>query len=414
MTTTTPPPANPEAPPAKRGVRAALTRESHFEFVGRSKLWLALALGLVALSLLAVAVRGLNFGIDFTGGTAFLVTGAAEGTSVDELREAVAGAGVDEAVVQLSEGDQGLGALVTTRSIEDVGGDAQNQVVTALANAASTGEENVQVSAVGPRWGEQISRQALEGLAVFLLLVVLYISLRFEWRMAVAALAALLHDIIITIGVYALVGFQVTPASVIALLTILGYSLYDTVVVFDRLRENTGGLGSNAKTTYGQVANTSLNQVLIRSLSTSITSLLPVGCLLFIGASLLGADTLRDLALALFIGMAIGTYSSVVVAVPFLVWLKEKEPKWAQLRARLESSGAVGAPPTVATAGAAAEAPVTPSAPQEASGATRAGAAVDERVTGTVGAGTSPTGAAQPPRPPRRRGSSSRAQRKKH
>jgi preprotein translocase subunit SecF len=304
------------------------------DLVGRSRTWLFVSLALVCLCLAALALRGLNFGIDFTGGTAFIVSGATRDFTAGDLQDALVAQGVTESTVQIAEDEQGVGALVRTPSLDEVGGEQQAALVAAIAEATGAPPDAIEVTAVGPNWGAQVSRQALEGLAVFLLLVVAYISFRFEWRMALAALVTLLHDLIVTIGVYALVGFEVTPASVIALLTILGYSLYDTVVVFDRVQENAARITSVSNQTYGEVANTSLNQVLIRSLSTSATSLLPVGALLFIGSGLLGADTLRDLALALFVGMAVGTYSSIVVATPFLVWLKEKEPRYAQLRER--------------------------------------------------------------------------------
>ena len=311
------------------------TNQSQFDFIGRTRMWALISLALIAVSLLALGLRGLNFGIDFTGGTSFTVAGADADFTADELREAVLATGVEEATVQVVDG--GDGAMVTTPSIEEVGGEQQDQVLDAVAEVTGVDRGDIDVSAVGPRWGEQISRQAIRGLVVFLVLVALYIALRFEWRMALAALLTLFHDVIVTVGIYALVGFQVTPASVIALLTILGYSLYDTVVVFDRVTEDTVKLNSVSTSTYGEVANSSLNEVLIRSLSTSITSLLPVGSLLFIGARLLGATTLQDLALALFVGMAIGTYSSIAVATPALVWLKEREPRYAELKQKIET-----------------------------------------------------------------------------
>ncbi|MDQ3343009.1 MAG: protein translocase subunit SecF, partial [Actinomycetota bacterium] len=203
---------------------------------------------------------------------------------------------------------------------------------------------------------------------------VLYITLRFELRMALAALVTLLHDTAVTVGVYAMVGFEVSPASVIAFLTILGYSLYDTVVVFDRVREDTAPLSSVSTATYGETANRALNEVLVRSLSTAMTSILPVGSLLFIGATVLGAGTLKDLALALFVGMAIGAFSSVVVATPFLVWLKEKEPRWAELKQRVESRrrSAVDAATAGQTAAVASTTAARPSARQQKSGKSRA------------------------------------------
>jgi len=323
----------------RRGVRDVLRGQHHVDFIGRGRTWLIASLSVVAVCLLALAIRGLDFGIDFTGGASFTVEGATRDFTADELRDAVSAAGAGDTVVQVVEGDAGRGAQVSTAALEEIGGDAQAAVVAAIAEVTGAPADTVAVEAVGARWGAAITRQAVRGLVVFLVLVVLYIAVRFEWRMAAAALVTLLHDIIVTVGIYALVGFEVTPSSVIALLTILGYSLYDTVVVFDRVSENTASLTSVSNRTYGQVANTALNEVLVRSLSTSITSLLPVGALLFIGANLLGAETLSDLALALFVGMGVGTYSSIVVATPILVWLKEREPRYAELRQRNELRG---------------------------------------------------------------------------
>jgi preprotein translocase subunit SecF len=316
-------------------LRRFMEGEKHIDFIGRSRMWLIVSIVLLALCALGVGIRGLDFGIDFTGGTSLIVESATERFTADEVRTALEDLGISEVTVQLT--NEGEGALISTSALDEIGGTQQREVVARLSEITGAQRDQIEVSAIGPRWGQQISRQAFRGLAVFLLLVTAYITIRFEWRMAIAALVTLLHDVAVTIGIYALVGFQVTPASVIALLTILGYSLYDTVVVFDRIAEDTERLGSSASRTYSEVANTSLNDVLVRSLSTSVTSLLPVGALLFIGAQLLGASTLEDLALALFIGMAIGVYSSLVVATPLLCWLKEREPRYAELRHRLET-----------------------------------------------------------------------------
>jgi preprotein translocase subunit SecF len=321
--------------PRSGGLRRFFEGETHIDFVGRSRLWLLITVAVLVICALAATLRGLNFGIDFTGGSSMIVEGATETFTAGDVRNVLGELGIDEATVQLTT--DATGALISTTALDEVAGVQQREVVAALAELTGAEEQRIEVSAIGPRWGQQISRQALEGLGAFLLLVTIYISVRFEWRMAIAALLTLLHDVAVTIGIYALVGFQVTPASVIALLTILGYSLYDTVVVFDRVSEDTQRLGSSASRTYSEVANQSINGVLVRSLSTSITSLLPVGALLLIGAQLLGATTLEDLALALFIGMAVGTYSSLVVATPLLCRLKEREPRWAELRHRLET-----------------------------------------------------------------------------
>ena len=320
----------------RRGrVRRFIDGESHVDFMGRTRMWFMLAVVSLTICALAVAIRGLNFGIDFTGGTSLIIEDATASFTADDVRDALGELGVDEAVVQVT--GNGSGALVSTTSLGEIGGTRQREVVNRLAEVTGTNRDQIEVSAIGPRWGQQISQQALRGLGVFLLLVTVYISIRFEWRMGLAALATLVHDLLITVGIYAMLGFAVTPASVIALLSILGYSLYDTVVVFDRIDEDTQRLGSSSSRTYSDVANQSLNSVLVRSLSTSITSLLPVGGLLFIGAQLLGATTLQDLALALFIGMAVGIYSSLTVATPLLCWLKEREPRYRELRHRLET-----------------------------------------------------------------------------
>ena len=308
------------------------TNQTRFEFIGRSRLWLIVSLVLIGICLAGVALRGFNFGIDFTGGAAYTVTDAAQELDPDELRAEVAPLVDEDISVQVVEG--GSGAIVSTQALAD-DRETRTQIVETLSEMAGVPTQEIDVSVVGPRWGAQISEQMLRALVVFLVLVVIYLTLRFEWRMAVAAVVTLVHDLIVTVGVYAIVGFHISPASVIALLTILGYSLYDTVVVFDRVTDEAKGLNMTSSETYGEVANRSVNEVLLRSLSTSITSLLPVGSLLFIGANLLGAETLSDLALALFVGMAVGTYSSIFVATPMLVFLKEREPRYAELKEKL-------------------------------------------------------------------------------
>jgi preprotein translocase subunit SecF len=205
--------------------------------------------------------------------------------------------------------------------------------------AALAGQTNpstaVSVNDVGPTWGHQISDKALRGLIVFLILVTIYISIRFEPKMAAGALAALVHDLLATAGIYALIGIPVTPGTVIALLTLLGYSLYDTVVVFDRIADNVQTVSSKQQVPYSDMVNTSVNQVLMRSINTSLSTLLPIAALLFVGVLLFHASTLSDLATALFIGTIVGTYSSIFVASPILAGLKEREPKYANIRRRI-------------------------------------------------------------------------------
>jgi preprotein translocase subunit SecF len=294
------------------------------DFVGRTARWALISGVLIALSVGALLVRGLDLSIDFVGGTAFQLTEVRGDVTSQELRDAAADAGAEDIVAQIqTDGDVATGAIVRTEAFEP-GSPEADAIEAALVEVAEPGE--VSVSFVGPTWGERITRQALEALVVFLVVVVIYISLRLEFKMAIAAVLALVHDLVITIGLYALVGFNVSPATMIALLTILGYSLYDTVVVFDRVKDNSLTLGDPGRRTYPELVNSSMNEVLYRSINTSITSLLPVGALLLLGGQVLGATTLQDLALALFLGMAVGVYSSLFVAGPFLAWWKSKEP----------------------------------------------------------------------------------------
>ena len=325
------------------------------DFIGRRKLWLAMSAAFIVISLVALvpAIRGLEFGIDFRGGTVFRVPVPAS-VSAAEVKDAVAEAGQPEAVVQMvsEQGSRTRQAQVQTGAIGNP--DDRSRVVNALAAKAGVNTSQVSIEAVGERWGKDITQKALRGLVIFFVLVIVYMSWRLEPKMAVAGMAALVHDLLITAGIYAIVGFEVTPATVIALLTILGYSLYDTVVVFDKIRENTA-LASNAKKSYGQIANESMNQTLMRSINTSLSTLLPVGSLLFVGSTLLGADTLKDLALALFVGIAAGTFSSIFVATPILSIWKEKEPRYASVRDRVLRGGPAAVP---ATAGQTARGPV--------------------------------------------------------
>jgi preprotein translocase subunit SecF len=310
------------------------------DFVGQWRRWAVLSGVVLLISLIALFVPGLKFGIDFKGGSVFRAE-ATKPVTEGQVREAV---GNDVAkVVQLTDNRQ---VIVQTEVL------SADQVADVRAKLARvTGAEQVSNESVGSKWGSTVSRKALIALAVFVGVVMLYVSLRFEFKMAVAALVALAHDLIITAGIYALARFEVTPATVIALLTILGYSLYDTVVVFDKVRENTGELSSMSRITYSDAANKAVNQTLIRSLNTSLASLLPIGALLFVGAFALGAETLKDLALALLIGVMVSTYSSIFVATPFLAVWKETEPRNRQLRARAaRQPAASGARATTRTA----------------------------------------------------------------
>jgi len=296
------------------------TGRTSYDIVGRRRTWYAIALAIVALSALLLLVKGLNPGIEFRGGSQFTVSGV-QTTDQQPALDAVAEVSAEEVPRVTTVGDSAVRVQTAELTSEEV-----VEVRDALASAYGVGEDEVTSAFIGPSWGEDVSTKAITGLFVFLALVALVMTVYFRaWRMAAAALLALGHDLVITVGIYALVGWEVTPATVIGFLTILGYSLYDTVVVFDKVRENTAELGRTHKT-YAQAANLAVNQTLVRSINTSIVALLPVGALLYAGIFLIGSGALKDLALALFVGMAAGAYSSIFIATPLLVQLKEREP----------------------------------------------------------------------------------------
>ena len=291
------------------------------DFVGRRKTWYLISLAIMVVAISAVLLRGISYGIEFKGGVEFEAKIAATQQNVQVMREAVVNSGVQAAAnpVVTTSGNDGIRIETKPLTPDDVG------VIEEALTAA--GASDISHQSVGPTWGKQVANKALIGLLVFLVLVVLFIWAYFrEWRMSAAAIVALAHDLVITIGVYAITGFEVTPATVTGLLTILGYSLYDTVVVFDKVRENTRGLAASNRLTYADAANQAVNQTLVRSINTSLTALLPVGAILWVGAFQLGSGPLKDLALVLFVGMAAGTYSSVFIATPLLVQLKMREP----------------------------------------------------------------------------------------
>jgi len=300
--------------------------QTRFDFIAISKTTLKVSLALVILSVVVMIVRPFNLSIDFTGGVLVTVEDKANAT-VEDVRADLREVGFADARVQLTGDEDEAFVQVQTEELDPEG---QDDLVAAVAAAAGADVNDVNVDAVGPTFGAEVTRRSVEALAVFLVVVSLFIAWRFEWKMALAALAALFHDLIIAGGIYAAIGFVVTPSTIIAVLTILGYSLYDTVVVFDKVTENVDH--ADAKTTYSSIINLSMNQVLMRSINTSLTSLLPVGSLLLVGFLAIGAETLREFALALFIGIALGTYSSLFVAAPLLAQWKEREPNWERHR----------------------------------------------------------------------------------
>lgn len=314
--------------------------ETSFDFAGRWRRWFAIS-GLVILAgVISLGVRGLNFSIDFKGGTVWEVPSTA---SVSEVRAALGAAvpGFGQSTIQILTNTETHKRTVQVEAAAKVTGDASkvDAVTNALAKVAHVSPNDVQLNDIGPSWGSQISHKAIEAVLVFLVVVSIYIWLRFEGKMALAALAALLHDILVTVGIYSLSGFQVSPDTVIAFLTILGYSLYDTIVVFDRVQENTKGLASTNRLTYSDTVNLSMNQVLARSLNTSLVAILPILSILVIGAWALGATALDDFGLALFVGLTTGAYSSIFIASPLLALTKEREPRYAEIRRRLGQAG---------------------------------------------------------------------------
>ena len=304
--------------------------ETSVNFIGRRRRWYMLSAFFVVVSIGALAVQGLHLGIEFKGGSSFTVT--TQNPSVTEARAAVEEAGVSsETIVQLI-GDNKV--RVQTGSLEQAQNNASQD---SLAAKFSVSASTIDTQIIGPSWGKEITRKALYGLFGFLLVVMIYLAMALEPKMAISAIIAVIHDVFITVGIYALVGFDVTPATIIGFLTILGYSLYDTVVVFDKVRENTKSITSSSTKTYSQAVNLAVNQTIVRSTNTSIVALLPVASILFVGAGLLGAGTLKDLSLALFIGLLVGTYSSIFIAPPVLAQLREREPAMKALAKRVNA-----------------------------------------------------------------------------
>jgi preprotein translocase subunit SecF len=327
--------------------RRLYTGDTNIDFIGRRRLWFLVSTVVILVGLLSLFTRGLNFGIDFEGGTSWEVE--APGVSVSDAREALDAVGLADAKIQVVGDD----LLRVQASTEEMSKAETAGVTKALAELAKVDPTAVSTNEVGPSWGEEITKKARKALIVFLIAITLYITLRFEWKMALATMSAMFHDIVVTVGVYSLSGFEVTPATVIALLTILGYSIYDGIVVFDKVDENTRGLAASGRMTYGEMVNVSLNQVLMRSLNTSITALLPILSLLIVGGFVLGATTLQDFALALLIGLTASAYSSIFVASPVLALLKEREPRYAGIKSRLAARGGLGGPPLTPAAAAA-------------------------------------------------------------
>ncbi|MET9546291.1 MULTISPECIES: protein translocase subunit SecF [unclassified Streptomyces] len=309
--------------------------EVGYDFIGKRKIWYGVSVLITITAIVALAVQGLNMGIEFKGGAVF--TTPKTTASVEQAQESAEKTSGHQAIVQK------LGNDTMRVQISGVDTAKSDQIKEDLAKDLDVPAKDINADLVGPSWGEQIANKAWTGLGVFLVLCVLYLAIAFEWRMAVAALVALIHDITITVGIYSLVGFEVTPGTVIGLLTILGYSLYDTVVVFDSLKEQGKDAAKQTRFTYSEIANRSINSTLVRSINTTVVALLPVAGLLFIGGGALGAGMLNDISLSLFVGLAAGAYSSIFIATPLVADLKEREPAMKALKKRVLAKRAAAA-----------------------------------------------------------------------
>jgi preprotein translocase subunit SecF len=380
---------------------------TNFNFIGNKRRWFAASGIVILIGIISLSTRGLNYGIEFKGGTQWRAEIQKNHTvTVSQVRDKLRPYGLSEAQVaitrEIGTGKRTIrvqGPALRKDKKEDI--DKEDQVSDTLASLAGLKSGNsVTRDAVSSTWGSEVSRKAVQALIAFFIAIVIYLSVRFEPKMAVAAVVAVLHDIIVTVGVYSVSHFEVTPATVVAFLTILGYSLYDTVVVFDKVDENVAGLAMTGRETYSDVVNKSMNQVLMRSLNTSIVALIPVFSLLVVGAYLFGATTTRDFALALFIGLLSGAYSSIFTASPILAMWKEHEPRYAALRSRIKAKQASGPAPVAASAPAAAAAAATATASPapdvaeaEANGepvSVRAGATSPPRPANRPGGGGAP------------------------
>ncbi|MDQ2837042.1 MAG: protein translocase subunit SecF [Actinomycetota bacterium] len=339
--------------------------ETRIDFIGSRRRWYLASLILIAICVLSMVFRGFNVGIDFKGGTQFQVKASNSSLTTKAVEEAMAKTGhpADGAAQEVGSGATRQIVVKTQELNLGVQSDVQKKLGSELNIDPN---KAISVDSVSSSWGSEITKKAVQGLVVFLIVVFAYITLRFEWKMALGALTALLHDLVIAAGIYSVVGFELTPSTIVGLLTILGFSLYDTVVVFDKVAENSKDLLATAKMTYAEAANLAVNQTLMRSINTSLISLLPVAGLLFVGAGILGVGTIKDLALILFVGLAIGAYSSLFLATPVVVDLKNQEPQYRSLAkrvlakrnsARLAAEPVLAGPPASVLRGAPAPAP---------------------------------------------------------
>ncbi|MDW3213164.1 MAG: protein translocase subunit SecF [Ilumatobacteraceae bacterium] len=310
---------------SESGFTRAVNGQTAIDFIGRKKFGFGVSAALIVVTVLTLFAQGLNLGIDFVGGVSWDVP-STNGFTVSDAEDVLVENGLTTEGARLQERSSDSIDFVKVQ-VGDQPAEVGNQLRQAFATAAGVDVDDVNVSLVSASWGGEVTDSAVRALLVFVAIVAIYLSIRFEWRMAVAAIVAMLHDIVIAVGIYSVFQFIVTPPTVIAFLTILGYSLYDTVVVFDRVKENEARFAAQ-KPPYDDILNVSMNHVLMRSLNTSISSVVPVISLLLIGAGLLGQATLAEFAIALLLGMVIGAYSSIFLAVPLLGLLKSGSEAW--------------------------------------------------------------------------------------
>jgi preprotein translocase subunit SecF len=318
-------------PTARQKIGVAATRrgrlyrgQTSLDFYGRRHIGLIASGVLLVITVASLFTRELNLGIDFEGGIVWDVP--ASSFTIEDAEDILRENGISPTEAQIQERGSDSGDLIKIQ-VADQPTEVREELRSAFAESAAVNPDEISVNAVSSTWGREITEKAVRALVIFLLVVAVFISIRFEWRVALASIIAMVHDVAISVGIYSLFGFVVTPETVIAFLTILGYSLYDSIVVFDRVRENEARYAAH-KSSYADVINVSMNQVLMRSLNTSISSVVPVLSLLIIGAGFLGAETLSEFAIALLVGMITGAYSSIFIAVPMLAILKQRDPKW--------------------------------------------------------------------------------------
>jgi preprotein translocase subunit SecF len=314
-------------------IRRLYRGETNIQFIASRKRWYLASAIMLVICIASIIFRGFNFGIDFSGGTQFAIPSEGGKITTSQVDKAFADAGVttaDAAQVVGSGSAQTIRVKTGNLNVAE-----QSKVQKSVAKELHIRPGQVSIDSVGSDWGHDVTVKAIQGLVVFLIVVSIYIAIRFQWRMAVGGIVALFHDLIIAAGIYSLVGFEVTPSTIVGLLTILGFSLYDTVVVYDKVAENSRDLLAGSRMTYSEAANLAVNQTLMRSINTSLIGLLPVAGLLFVGAGILGVGTIKDLALILFVGLAVGAYSSLFLATPIVVDLTERTPEYQALTKRV-------------------------------------------------------------------------------